>query len=277
MATLDQALELWRRGLSVIPVPAPRPGVPPGQVGDGKVPAIAWREYQERLPTEDEIREGFRVEQNLAVITGRVSGIVVIDADSPEAVRYVVGHLPRTPWQVRTARGWHMYYRYPGVRVGNRARLDTRGGRLALDVRGDGGYVIGPGSIHASGRRYEMAGDWSIPREQLPALWMGWLERPRQHSQRRDLPRPTGDVVERARRYLAAIPPPVIKDGSDNATVYAAYRLVRGFALSESDAVSLLWEWAGGREGWTLDWIRAKVRNALRYTTERSEPIGGML
>ena len=75
------------------------------------------------------------------------------------------------------------------------------------------------------------------------------------------------------RNYLATLPRPEIDHGSDDATMYAACRLVRGFALAESDAVSLIWEWAGGRDGWTLDWIERKVSNALRYGTE---PIGSM-
>jgi hypothetical protein len=66
---------------------------------------------------------------------------------------------------------------------------------------------------------------------------------------------------------------PEIGRGSDERTLYAACRLVRGFGLAEGDAVALLWAWAGGREGWTLEWIEAKVRNALRYGTEE---IGGM-
>lgn len=273
MSSLDDALDLWRRGLSVIPVPAPRPGVPPGQAGDGKVPAIAWREFQERLPTEDEIRSWFRSEQNIAVVTGTISSVVVIDADSPEATRWIVQHLPRTPWQTKTARGFHLWYRHPGGRVGNRARIETREGKLAIDVRADGGFVIAPGSIHASGARYEFAGDWGAPCEKLPTFWRGWLERPRRNEQARYRPHPTGDLVARARRYLAALPRPEIGHGSDEATLYAACRLVRGFGLAESDAVSLLWQWAGGREGWTLDWIETKVENALRYGTE---PIGSM-
>ena len=79
-STLDHALDLWRRGLSVIPVPRPRPGVPDGQPGDGKVPTVAWRPYQTQCPTEDELRTWFATEQNIAVVTGELSGVVVIDA-----------------------------------------------------------------------------------------------------------------------------------------------------------------------------------------------------
>jgi bifunctional DNA primase/polymerase-like protein len=274
-SALTRALELWRRGLSVIPVPRPRPGVPTGAPGDGKVPAILWREYQTRLPTETELADWFGgAPMNIAVITGAVSGVVVVDADSRDAMQWVARRLLYTPWQTQTARGYHLWYRHPGVRVPNRARLDTREGRLAIDVRGDGGYVIAPGSIHASGAEYREAGDWTAPTARLPMFWPGWLERPRgPRSSPPPVRRPTGEAVERARSYLAAIPRPEIGKGSDNATLYAGCRLVRGFGLPASETEALLWEWAGGCPGWTRDWIARKVAHAERYGTE---PIGAM-
>jgi hypothetical protein len=92
-------------------------------------------------------------------------------------------------------------------------------------------------------------------------------------------PRRTGrqashSVIERARRYLTHIPAPVIGYGSDAATLYAAARLVRGFALPAHVAVDLLGEWAGGRPGWDREWIARKVRHAEHYGTE---PIGGLV
>ncbi len=273
---LDYALELWRRGLAVIPVPRPRAGVQPGQPGDGKVPAIAWRAYQQRRPTEAELRAWFATEQNIAVITGAVPGVVVIDADSPDSLRWCVRHLPYTPWQTQTKRGFHLWYRHPGRLVRNRAKLETRDGRLAIDVRGDGGYVIAPGSRHASGAAYAWAGEWDVPRDRLPYFWIGWLvraERPRASGPAPLRPRSTGPLIERAARYLAAIPRPEIGQASDAATFYAAARLLRGYGLSPADAEALLWEWAGGRPGWTRAWIAEKVAHAARYATE---PIGGL-
>ena len=273
-ASLDYALALARLGLSVIPVPRPRPGAVKGSPGDGKVPLISWKQYQSQRPTEDELRAWFATEQNTAVVTGGVSNIVVVDADSPEAVAWVKRNILRTPWRVRTARGLHLYYRHPGVPVGNKARIRTRAGALALDVRGEGGYVIGPGSVHASGAVYTAEGDWSVPSPKLPAFWVGLLERPRKASSLGSpRPRPEGDVVDRARCYLAAIPRPEIDQGSDNATLSAACHLVRGFQLTEAEASSLLWEWAGGRPGWTREWVERKVANALAYG---DEPMGGL-
>ena len=271
--SLEIARRLRARGFSVIPVPPPRSGVAPGNPGDGKVPAIAWREYQTRHPTDDQLVAWFGgAPMNIAVVTGAISGVVVIDADNPDALRWVVRHFTYTPWQTQTSRGFHLWYRSPDVRVPNRARLETRDGRLAIDVRGDGGYVLVAGSIHASGAEYLEAGDWTVPREGVPRFWPGWLVRPRRPPALPPIPRrPTGDVVARARKYLAAIPLPVIGAGSDSQCLYAACRLVRGFGLCAVDAELLLWEWAGSRPGWTRDWIVRKVDHAMKYGTE---PIG---
>jgi hypothetical protein len=272
---LDSARQLVARGLSVIPVPMPQDGVPPGEPGDGKTPMLPWREYQTRLPTDRELTEWFGgAAMNVAVITGALSRVVVVDADASDALRWCTRHLAYTPWQTQTARGFHLWYRHPGVVVPNRARLATEVGRLAIDVRGDGGYVIAPWSLHASGVEYEYAGDWTVPIEQIPRFQPGWVQRAaRPVGARPATPRMTGDVVERARRYLAAIPPPQIGCGSDRDTLYAACRLIRGFELSAADAEALVWEWAGGRQGWTRDWVARKVAHAQRYG---SEPLGAL-
>jgi len=267
------ALELSARGLSVIPVP------PPGGGFDGKVPIISWREYQRRRATEEELSAWFAgASLNLAVVTGAISGVVVVDVDSPAALAWIRRRLPYTAWQTQTARGFHLWYRHPGVLVRNRARISTGAGKLALDCRGDGGYVIGPGSVHATGARYEFAGDWTVPRERVPMFWPGWLERPRTSAGvstlKRKGPRPTGAVVDRARAYLRAIPRPEIGAGSDTAVFTIACRLIRGFEIAESVAIDLLEEWCCGRPGWDRDWITRKVQSAAAYG---SEPIGGRL
>lgn len=272
MTPLEMALDLHARGCSVIPVPRPDAGAG----FDGKVPAIAWAPYQTTRATEADLRAWFAIPQNLAIVTGAVSDLVVVDADSPAACRWMTAHLPWTPWQVKTARGFHAYYRHPGVRTPNAAKIPCGAG-VALDVRGDHGYVIGPPSIHASGQVYARAGNWDAPPDRVPRFWPGWLPR-RRPTPPTVPPRPPGasapaDVRDRARKYLAAIPVPIIGSGSDVAVLSAACRLVRGFDLPAGDAEDLLWQWAGGRPCWDRAWIAAKVRHALRYG---AEPIGGL-
>jgi putative DNA primase/helicase len=267
--SLTHALDLWRRGLSIFPVPRP------DATHDGKRPVIAWKDYQTRRATEAEVRAWFARPSNVGIVCGAISGVVVIDGDSPEALRWLTRRVPYTPWQVRTSRGFHLYLTHPGVPVRNRARIETGEGRLAIDVRGDGGFVIAPGSIHASGVEYREAGDWRAPIEALPMFDPAWLAvatpRPAQTPPR---VRPSGNVADRARRYLSRVPVPEIGCGSDAATLRAAATLVRGFGLDERTTLELLDDWAGGRPGWDRRWLAQKITNAVRFG---SEPIGGRL
>jgi hypothetical protein len=91
-------------------------------------------------------------------------------------------------------------------------------------------------------------------------------------------PHPYGrpdDVRERARKYLAAIPPAVAGNGGDAATFRVCCRLVRGFALHDEEALSVLKEWNHGCvPPWSEEELRAKLRGARRYGRE---PVGGLL
>jgi hypothetical protein len=83
------------------------------------------------------------------------------------------------------------------------------------------------------------------------------------------------DVLERARRYLAAIPPAVAGRHGDADTFRACCRLVRGFALDDESALMLLGEWNERCEPpWSEAELRAKVDGARKYGRE---PIGGLL
>ncbi len=91
-------------------------------------------------------------------------------------------------------------------------------------------------------------------------------------------PRPTNaarDVIERARRYLAAIPPAVAGRHGDADTFRVCCRLVRGFALDDDDAILVLSEWnVKCQPPWLESELRAKLEGARRYGRE---PIGGLL
>jgi hypothetical protein len=82
-------------------------------------------------------------------------------------------------------------------------------------------------------------------------------------------------VVERARRYLAAVPPAIEGCGGDAHTFALVCKLVRGFALDDATALALLTEWnAGCVPPWSERELLAKIRNANAYG---SEAIGGRL
>jgi hypothetical protein len=85
----------------------------------------------------------------------------------------------------------------------------------------------------------------------------------------------SGDVLQRARRYLAALPPAVAGQHGDTATFRACCRLARGFLLSDADALTLIREWNARCEPpWTERELADKIRRARRYGRE---PLGGLL
>jgi hypothetical protein len=134
---------------------------------------VRWTAYQKRLATIDEVRAWWRrwPTGNIGIVTGAVSGVVVLDVDgrtgeeSLKSGQYV---LPPTVVS-RTGNGLHFFFKHP------RKLVPTRAGILpGLDVRGDGGYVVVPPSVHASGRRYSW-GEHSGPGDAEYSDVPGWL------------------------------------------------------------------------------------------------------
>lgn len=116
---------------------------------------------------------------NVGIATGQDSGIVVLDIDpksggkeSMDAIVATHGKLEKGLIVQTGSGGWHYYFQHPGGYHGNLQGSGTAPSPLGagLDFRGDGGLVVAPPSIHASGGSYR----W-LSRESLPAL-PGWLE-----------------------------------------------------------------------------------------------------
>ncbi|MGV3520249.1 DNA-primase RepB domain-containing protein [Luteitalea sp.] len=85
----------------------------------------------------------------------------------------------------------------------------------------------------------------------------------------------TRDVFDRARKYIAAIPPAVAGQQGDTATFRVCCRLVRGFALDDEVALSILAAWNDAcSPPWSEAELRAKLKSARAYGRE---PIGGLL
>lgn len=141
------AVEYLSRGWSVIPVRE-----------RAKRPAIAWKPYQEKCASEETLRNWFRrnPERNVAVVTGALSGLVVVDVDprhgGKESLRQLErehGKLPDTVESMTGGGGRHLYFAHPGGEVHNRTNIEP-----GVDLRGDGGCIVAPPSIHPSGKPY---------------------------------------------------------------------------------------------------------------------------
>jgi hypothetical protein len=160
------AAEAHARGWSVFPVG--------GQ--NRKRPLVKWREH---VATPESIaRWSARRVTGYGIDCGR-SGLVVLDEDQAGALAALCeahgATLPETFTVATGGKGRHLYYQAPeGIAVRNSASVLADG----LDVRAAGGYVVGPGSLHASGATYTTEDD----RDPVPLpQWVAALIRSREH------------------------------------------------------------------------------------------------
>lgn len=107
-------------------------------------------------------------DSNIGIATGSASGIVVLDVDTGHGAgvngadtlaewETEQGELPDTWISLTGGGGAHYIFKKPpALEIKNRA-----GVLPGLDVRGDGGYIVAPPSVHVSGRAYE----WEVNHE----------------------------------------------------------------------------------------------------------------
>jgi hypothetical protein len=111
----------------------------------GKRPARKWKRFQTERPAVLELIDWFvRNSFEPGIVTGAISGITVIDCDSPEAAVACRNAGIVSSMTQRTRRGIHLVYAHDGER--NTVGLN---GMPGVDRRGEGGYVRAyPDSIH---------------------------------------------------------------------------------------------------------------------------------
>lgn len=135
-------------------------------------PGYRWGQLVAREQTDADLAEWFTGDRNVGIAAG-ASGLVIIDADTPDALERAAADrgakMPDT-YTVRTAKGRHYYFRDPARLYGNSPGglkgygCDVRGGH------GDGGYVVAAGCVHESGVIYTVEND-APPADMLP--WIG--------------------------------------------------------------------------------------------------------
>lgn len=171
MNCLVEALEYAKRGFRVFPLHSVRDGTCTCQnwrEKNGKGPCRTpgkhprFPKWQERATCDPHEVEKFWSDfkgSNVGVATGAVSGVFVLDIDpknggeeSIETFLMKYGRID-TLQSITGSGGKHFYFAYPGTTVKSNVAL-LRG----LDIRGDGGLVVAPPSMHASDARYEWDG-----------------------------------------------------------------------------------------------------------------------
>ncbi len=126
---IDEARKALARGWALIPL-------------EGKVPRL--KNWQKMDPAPEARVVPWARDGNLGLRTGSVSGLFVIDEDSPKGGDVAALELPRTPTVITGGGGRHYYFRAPDPCPGNSVQALGTG----IDTRGEKGQVVFVGSMH---------------------------------------------------------------------------------------------------------------------------------
>lgn len=169
---LETARAYVAAGLSVIPIRPDGAKRPDGMALPEEVDEVTgevkhtWKPFQKRLATDAELTAWFADDtRGIAIVCGSVSGgLEVLDFDrgdlfepwAKELEEKWPGLLAKLPQVLPPGGGRHVYYRVarpdPNTKLG-----ESKGRKTWIETRGEGGYVLAPGSpgaCHPSGGNY---------------------------------------------------------------------------------------------------------------------------
>lgn len=279
---LSTALTYAARGWLVLPLHTPgaegcscgqdcgtsagkHPRTPHGLYDASRQPDHLWR-WWHRWP-----------DANLAIRTGLVSGLVVLDVDSRhggedslETLQATYAALPPTLTAHSGGGGRHLYFRHPGRPIPNSAEV---GGYAGLDVRADGGYIVAPPSLHQSGQRYRWQ-EGASPLASLPD-WLSALLAPSPAPAPRVPSRLPGERQTDPQSWLRMALERA-RPGTRNSTGYwLACRLREaGLSVPEAEAILLRYaaQVAAGDHPYTAREALASVRSAYQHPALEPTP-----
>ena len=167
--TFLKAYAYVKASISVIPI----------RVDGSKSPAItSWKSYQSNRPTIHELKPWFNRKHGIGLVCGSISGMMEVldfDEDADEMFKLWWTQLDPTIQEKLTVvstggGGFHVPYRSEQV-CGNEKIAMRSDGKVLIESRGEGGYIIGVGSpkeVHRSLKSYEQIQGTPLP--QLPFL-----------------------------------------------------------------------------------------------------------
>jgi hypothetical protein len=268
-----------RQGWSCIPIPY-KQKLPP---------RIAWKEFQDRRPTTEELWLWFaHIRNNIAIITGDVSSrLLVLDFDHLKLFKLWQELCGYDSWAVVTGKGIHVYFWLaPDASPPLNGKFCVEG-KIAGDVRYNGGYVLAPPSVHPSGQCYKWVkhGDYmlSVHVEELKITRPARKIPGRKHLETRQRQEPGAGAtpgipayVKHPKAYAKAGLNREIQNilgatpGEDrNIKLFnAAWKLRRYAAFLGGDsAIERTLTEVGQRIGLPLPEVQRTIRSAFRYGT----------
>ncbi len=168
---------------------------------------------------------------NFAVVTGKRSGIIVLDVDvkndlpGKESFLKLEKHFGKLPgMRSRTpSGGGHVYFTYP-ERNGEIRNSSELQGFPGIEVKGNGGCVTLPGSLYANGREYVLISDKGAaecPQGLLKLLISSRYQHDNRHNKQQISPDQTIQSGGRNNR-LTALAGAMRRQGADQETILTA-------------------------------------------------------
>jgi hypothetical protein len=229
---LETALYLARLGFKIIPLHSvlPEGGCTCAKGKDcdspGKHPRIsAW---QVKATTDEPIINGWFKHwpnSNYGIVTGGKDGHFALDIDprhdgeaSLRRIEEKFGRLSSTVRLRTGGDGEHILFKMPPFSLGNRTGI-----KLGIDVRADGGFIVGPKCNHASGKEYDFNPDFHPDRMPIADAPLWLLEIIREKSNPEPLVAVSGQVPHGQRNaFLASEAGKMQRIGLDKGALIAA-------------------------------------------------------
>jgi hypothetical protein len=226
-------------------------------IGDNKTPAVPWTDYMEK-PMEYWDYPG----SNIGIVTGAVSGVVVVDCDTDAGVMGWIKEMLPTPLRVKTRRGMHFYYQHPGTYIKSDSHIKHANG-WEYDVKGDKSYAMLPPSF-AKGHQYQIVpcegndlGRWVKP-DKLPTFRSEW---------RPERAKPVWDCDSpKIKDGLAYIKKIFALEGSGgDKETYRAACCLKDAGMDQAQALAALVEWneTNATPPWSIRDLLRKIQCAF--------------
>jgi putative DNA primase/helicase len=153
----------------------------------------------------------------------------MLDCDVPDlrhTIEKETGQIFPQTFSVRSNKGLHFYFKHTAASqsLKKNIQLKDEQGKVRCDVKVHNGYVVAPGSIHPSGKRYELVSDAEIT--DAPDWLVTWIKEQHEHAEADEQQHSTSEQKVR-------------EGGRDNFLFKQACKLC-GAGLPKSDALTAL-------------------------------------
>jgi putative DNA primase/helicase len=171
----DIAMEMVKRGIPVIPIP-------PRQKG---TVLKNWPNLASTDPAQIEKWHQGNQHYNAGAVA-KLDGYWILDCDVPdlhERIEKETGHTFPDTFSVKSGKGMHFYFRHTAASRALKKNISAKDeqGNTLFDAKINNGYVVAPGSVHPTGKQYEIVNDSDIV--EASDCLVAWIEAYNLHSE----------------------------------------------------------------------------------------------